>query len=158
MAPADGLSRLGRIGRTFTTDAVVLRSLRFSEADRILHLYTEDRGRVGAIAKGVRKTRSRFGGRLEPLSHVELVLHEGRGELQTVTGATLVRSHHAIRDDARRSAIGLVGAEAVLAPLPRAGAKRSRVHGDHALSRSPRRSRTAGRCGRSSIRSDLPSS
>ena len=94
---------------------------------------------MGAIAKGVRKTRSRFGGRLEPLSHVELVLHEGRGELQTVTGATLVRSHHAIRDDARRSAIGLVGAEAVLAPLPRAGAKRSRVHGHHALPRSPRR-------------------
>jgi DNA repair protein RecO (recombination protein O) len=118
VAPADGLSRLGRIGRTFTTEAVVLRSLRFSEADRILHLYTEDRGRVGAIAKGVRKTRSRFGGRLEPLSHVELVLHEGRGELQTVTGATLVRSHHAIRDDARRSAIGLIGAEAVLRLFP----------------------------------------
>ena len=118
MAPADGLSRLGRIGRTFTTEAFVLRSLRFSEADRILHLYTEDRGRVGAIAKGVRKTRSRFGGRLEPLSHVELVLHEGRGELQTVTGATLVRSHHAIRDDARRSAIGLIGAEAVLRLFP----------------------------------------
>jgi DNA repair protein RecO (recombination protein O) len=118
VAPADGLSRLVPIGRTFTTEAVVLRSLRFSEADRILHLYTEDRGRVGAIAKGVRKTRSRFGGRLEPLSHVELVLHEGRGELQTVTGATLVRSHHAIRDDARRSAIGLVGAEAVLRLFP----------------------------------------
>jgi DNA repair protein RecO (recombination protein O) len=118
VAPADGISRLGCIGRTFTTEAVVLRSLRFSEADRILHLYTEDRGRVGAIAKGVRKTRSRFGGRLEPLSHVELVLHEGRGELQTVTGATLVRSHHAIRDDMRRSAIGLVGAEAVLRLFP----------------------------------------
>ena len=91
MAPADGLSRLGCIGRTFTTEAVVLRSLRFSEADRILHLYTEDRGRVGAIAKGVRKTRSRFGGRLKPLSHVEPI-HEGRGELQTVTGAALIRS------------------------------------------------------------------
>jgi DNA repair protein RecO (recombination protein O) len=101
-----------------TTEAVVLRSLRFSEADRILHLYTEDRGRVGAIAKGARKTRSRFGGRLEPLSHVELVLHEGRGELQTVTGASLVRSHAAIRDDGRRSAVGLVGAEAVLRLFP----------------------------------------
>jgi DNA repair protein RecO (recombination protein O) len=105
-------------GRSVTTEAVVLRSLRFSEADRILHLYTLDRGRVGAIAKGARKTRSRFGGRLEPLSHVELVLHEGRGELQTVTGASLVRSHAAIRDDARRSAIGLVGAEAVLRLFP----------------------------------------
>ena len=94
-------------GRSVTTEAVVLRSLRFSEADRILHLYTQDRGRIGAIAKGARKTRSRFGGRLEPLSHVELVLHEGRGELQTVTGASLVRSHALIREDARRSAIRL---------------------------------------------------
>ena len=118
MAPADVLSRLVCIARTSTTEAVVLRSLRFSEADRILHLYTQDRGRVGAIAKGARKTRSRFGGRLEPLSHVELVLHEGRGELQTVTGASLVRSHAAVRDNARRSAVGLVAAEAVLRLFP----------------------------------------
>ena len=118
MAPADALSRPVCIARTSTTEAVVLRSLRFSEADRILHLYTQDRGRVGAIAKGARKTRSRFGGRLEPLSHVELVLHEGRGELQTVTGASLVRSHAAVRDNARRSAVGLVAAEAVLASSP----------------------------------------
>ena len=118
MAPAGVLSRLVRIARTSTTEAVVLRSLRYSEADRILHLYTEDRGRVGAIAKGARKTRSRFGGRLEPLSHVELVLHEGRGELQTVTGASLVRSHAKVRDDARRSAVGLVAAEAVLRLFP----------------------------------------
>ncbi|MER3412601.1 MAG: DNA repair protein RecO, partial [Thermoleophilia bacterium] len=68
-------------GRTLTTEAIVLRSLRFAEADRILHLYTAERGRMGAIAKGARRTRSRLGGRLEPLSHVELVLHLGRGEL-----------------------------------------------------------------------------
>jgi DNA repair protein RecO (recombination protein O) len=106
------------VAPTSKTEAVVLRSLRFSEADRILHLYTSERGRVGAIAKGARKTRSRFGGRLEPLSHVELVLHEGRGELQTVTGASLVRSHAAVRDDPRRAAVGLVGAEAVLRLFP----------------------------------------
>ncbi len=67
------------MGRSYRTDAIVLRSLRFAEADRILHLYTRERGRVGAIAKGIRKTRSRFGARLEPLSHVELLLHEGSG-------------------------------------------------------------------------------
>ena len=50
----------------FKTEAVVLRSIRFGEADRILHLYTAERGRIGAIAKGVRRPRSRFGGRLEP--------------------------------------------------------------------------------------------
>src|SRR3954464_4008143 len=44
------------------TQAVVLRSIRFGEADRIVHLYTPQRGRVGAIAKGVRRARSRFGG------------------------------------------------------------------------------------------------
>ena len=79
--------------RTVTTEAVVLRSFRYGEADRVLHLYTLDRGRVGAVAKGVRKTKSRFGARLEPLSHVELQLHQGSGELQTVTGVELLRSH-----------------------------------------------------------------
>jgi DNA repair protein RecO (recombination protein O) len=101
-------------GRTYRTEAVVLRSLRFSEADRILHLYTLERGRVGAIAKGIRKTKSRFGARLEPLSHVELMLHEGSGELQTVTGAELVRSHRLAREDRYRLDVGLIGAEAML--------------------------------------------
>jgi len=101
-------------GRTYQTEAVVLRSLRFSEADRILHLYTRERGRIGAIAKGVRKTKSRFGARLEPLSHVELVLHEGSGELQTVTGVDLIASHHETREDRYRLAAGLIGAEAML--------------------------------------------
>jgi DNA repair protein RecO (recombination protein O) len=100
--------------RTYKTQAVVLRSLRFSEADRILHLYTRERGRIGAIAKGARKTTSRFGARLEPLSHVELVLHEGQGELQTVTGVELVRSHRTIREDPYRLGVGLIGAEAML--------------------------------------------
>jgi DNA repair protein RecO (recombination protein O) len=100
------------------TEAVVLRSLRFAEADRILHVYTLERGRVGAIAKGVRKTKSRFGGRLEPLSHVELLLHQGRGELATVTGASLVRPHAAIRDSPHRLSVGLIGAEAVLRLFP----------------------------------------
>jgi DNA repair protein RecO (recombination protein O) len=102
------------VGRTYKTEAIVLRSLRFSEADRILHLYTQDRGRIGAIAKGVRKTKSRFGARLEPLSHVELLLHEGGGELQTITGVELLRSHRAAREDVYRLNVGLVGAEAML--------------------------------------------
>ena len=60
----DALSRLGCVARTNKSEAVVLRSIRFSEADRVLHLYTLERGRIGAIAKGVRKTKSRFGARL----------------------------------------------------------------------------------------------
>jgi len=92
----------------------VLRSLRFAEADRILHLYTLERGRVGAIAKGVRKTKSRFGARLEPLSHVELLLHEGSGELDTVTGAALIAPHRKTREGRYRLEVGLIGAEAML--------------------------------------------
>ena len=100
--------------RTVKTEAVVLRAIRFGEADSILHLYTLERGRIGAIAKGVRRTRSRFGGRLEPFSHVELVLHEGRGDLHTVTSADLVRSHDPCRTDPYRMAAGHIGLEAML--------------------------------------------
>jgi DNA repair protein RecO (recombination protein O) len=83
---------------SFKAEAVVLRSIRFGEADRVLHLYTAERGRVGAVAKGVRRVRSRMGGRLEPLSRVKLVLHEGRGDLCTVTQADTVHAHAAVRE------------------------------------------------------------
>jgi DNA repair protein RecO (recombination protein O) len=100
--------------RTWKTEAVVLRSIRFAEADCVLHVYTLERGRVGAIAKGVRKTKSRFGARLEPFSHADLLLHEGRGELHTVRGAELVRSHERSRADGYRLAVGHIGLEAML--------------------------------------------
>jgi DNA repair protein RecO (recombination protein O) len=83
------------------TEAVVLRSIRYGEADRILHLYTPHRGRLGAIAKGARRARSRFGGRLEPFFRLRIELHEGRGELMTVTGAHTLDSYAALRSDAR---------------------------------------------------------
>jgi DNA repair protein RecO (recombination protein O) len=82
----------------FKTEAIVLRSIRYGEADRILHLYSEDRGRLGAIAKGVRRVKSRLGGRLEPFSRVGLILREGRGDLCTVTGADTVHAHPALRE------------------------------------------------------------
>src|SRR5918912_4534 len=81
------------------TQAVVLRSIRFGEADRILHLYTPHRGRIGAIAKGARRARSRFGGRLEPFFRVDLVLHEGRGELLTVTSPQTIAGFPRPRED-----------------------------------------------------------
>jgi len=96
----------------------VLRSLRFGEADRVLHLYTLERGRVGAVAKGIRKTTSRFGARLEPLSHVECVFHQGSGELHTVTGAELIRPHATAREDPYRLGVGLVGCESMLRLFP----------------------------------------
>jgi DNA repair protein RecO (recombination protein O) len=118
--------------RTTKTEAVVLRSIRFGEADSVLHLYTLANGRVGAIAKGVRKTKSRFGARLEPFSHVELILHEGRGELHTVRGADLVRSHERSRADGYRLAVGHIGLEAMLRLFVE---QEGNPHAFHALTR-----------------------
>lgn len=78
----------------------MLRSIRYGEADRILHLYTPHRGRLAAIAKGARRASSRFGGRLEPFFRLRIELHEGRGELLTVTGAQTVDAHPALRASA----------------------------------------------------------
>src|SRR3954447_18435678 len=97
---AVGEPKLNPMPGPVKTEAVVLRSMRYGEADRIIHLYTPHRGRVGAIAKGVRRARSRFGGRLEPFFRLQIELHEGRGELLTVMGAQTVESHAALRSDA----------------------------------------------------------
>jgi DNA repair protein RecO (recombination protein O) len=99
---------------TFKTEAVVLRSIRFGEADRILHLYSSTRGRIGAIAKGARRPRSRFGGRLEPFFRLDLVLHEGRGELATVTAAATVEGHPRLRQSAAALDAGGRACDAVL--------------------------------------------
>jgi DNA repair protein RecO (recombination protein O) len=82
------------------SEAVVLRSMRYGEADRILHLYTPDRGRLSAIAKGVRRSKSRFGGRLEPYFRLRLVLYEGRSDLLTVTSAETLDGHPRLREHA----------------------------------------------------------
>ena len=76
------------------TEAVVLRSIRYGEADRILHVYTPDHGRIAAIAKGARRSRSRFGARLEPFTHVDLMLYPGRS-LDVITQAEVIRPYGA---------------------------------------------------------------
>ena len=82
----------------FKTEAIVLRSIRYGEADRILHLYSQEYGRLGAIAKGVRRVKSRLGGRIEPFARVDLILRQGGGELCTITGADTVHAHPALRE------------------------------------------------------------
>ena len=82
------------------TDAIVLRSIRYGEADRILHVYTPEHGRLSAIAKGARRSRSRFGARLEPFMHVRAVLHQGRSDLLTVTAVDSVAVHRMLREHA----------------------------------------------------------
>lgn len=81
----------------YKSRGIVLRSIRYSEADRILDLYTLDVGLVSYVAKGIRRTKSRFGARLEPLSCVEFSAYEGRS-LDTVTQAETLRSFHGIRE------------------------------------------------------------
>ena len=99
---------------SFKTEAIVLRSIRYGEADRVLHLYTADRGRVGAVAKGVRRVKSRLGGRLEPLSRVRLVMHQGRGELCTISQADTVHAHAGLREHRASLERGAQACEAVL--------------------------------------------
>jgi DNA repair protein RecO (recombination protein O) len=101
-------------GITVKTEAIVLRSIRYGEADRILHLYSKSHGRIGAIAKGARKPKSRFGGRLEPFFRLDLMLHEGRSDLMTVTGATTVDGYPRLRSDGAALTAGARACDAVL--------------------------------------------
>jgi len=63
---------------TYRDQAIVLRTQKLGEADRIITLFTRDHGRLRAVAKGVRRTKSRWGARLEPASHVDLQLYTGK--------------------------------------------------------------------------------
>lgn len=78
----------------YRDQAVVLRTQRLGEADRIVTLLTRHGGRVRGVAKGVRRTSSRFGARLEPFSHIDVQLHTGRS-LDVVTQVETVRSYGA---------------------------------------------------------------
>ncbi len=92
---------------------VVLRTHKLGEADRIVVLATEHRGKVRAVAKGVRRTSSRFGSRLEPLSHVRLLCWHGRGELDTVDQVEVVDHFRAVRENLEKMTAGLALLEVV---------------------------------------------
>lgn len=95
----------------YREQGIVLRTYKLGEADRIVHFLTQGKGKVRAVAKGVRKPGSRFGGRLEPFSHVDLQLYEGR-ELDIVTQAELITPFADVRSDFTLSACGSAMAEA----------------------------------------------
>jgi DNA repair protein RecO (recombination protein O) len=84
--------------RSFRVEAVVLRHADWGEADRLLALYTRERGKVRALAKGVRKVRSRKAGHLEPFTRVTLQLARGR-DLLLVTQADTVDAYLPLRED-----------------------------------------------------------
>lgn len=90
--------------------ALVLRKTKLGETDVILTLLAEDGRQVRAVAKGLRKPGSRFGGRLEPFSVVDLLLHTGRS-LEVVSEARTVEAHAALREDLDRSAAAAVVAD-----------------------------------------------
>ena len=92
--------------------AVVLRTYDLREADRIIVMMSENHGKVRAIAKGVRKTFSRFGARLEPLSHIDVLLSSGR-DLDIVSQVELFSSAHGLYTDLDRLTRGLAMLEAV---------------------------------------------
>ncbi|MCU1394533.1 MAG: recO [Ilumatobacteraceae bacterium] len=91
---------------------VVLRTYKLAESDRIIVLLTEGHGKIRAVAKGVRKTHSKFGARLEPMSHVRLLLHEGR-ELDIVNQVDSVDSLAPLRADLDHMTKGMAVLEAV---------------------------------------------
>ena len=96
--------------RTYKTEAVVLRQIPLGEADRILTLLTPDLGKVRAVAKGVRRIKSRLAGHLELLGHTSVSLTIDRN-LDTVNEAQGLNSFRAVRDDLQRVSKGLYVAE-----------------------------------------------
>lgn len=97
---------------SYRDSGVVLRTHKFGEADRVVVILTRDHGKVRAVARGVRKTKSSIGARLEPMSHVDASFRTGR-ELDTVAEVRLVESLPNVRADLARVQQGLSMVEAV---------------------------------------------
>lgn len=91
----------------FRDRGVVLRTIRLGEADRIVTLMCEQHGKVRAVAKGVRRTTSKFGSRLEPLSHVALLGWQGRGDLDTINQVEVIDTFRPVREDLDRMAAAM---------------------------------------------------
>jgi DNA repair protein RecO (recombination protein O) len=86
----------------YRCNGIVLRTYPLGEADRIVSFITDTRGKVRAVAKGVRKTKSRIGARLEPGTQVSLLMFQSRGELDIVSQADTINPHRKIREDLDR--------------------------------------------------------
>ncbi len=98
--------------KVYKTEAIILKHLNFKEADKILTLYTPHMGRLDAIARGVRRPRSKMGGHLELLTHCSLMLTRGRN-LDTINQCTTLHSFLPLREDLWRSSLALYAAELV---------------------------------------------
>ena len=98
--------------RLYKTEAIVLRQRKLGEADKIVTLYTPNYGKLEAVAKGVRRTKSRLAGHLEVLTYTSVMLAQGRN-LDVVTQAQAVESFATLRDDLHRLSRALYAAELV---------------------------------------------
>lgn len=96
----------------YKDEAVVLRTMRLGEADRIITLVGRNNGKIRAVVKGVRRTKSRYGGRLEPFSYVSLVIWKGKSDLHTITQAEVLDPFRAVKEDLDRLNLGSVMLEA----------------------------------------------
>ena len=88
--------------RYHRTEGIVLRTYKLGEADRIVVLLTPDKGMVRAVAKGVRKTKSKFGSRLEQTTHIAMQIHIGKSDLALITQVETITYFPNIRDDFER--------------------------------------------------------
>ncbi len=84
--------------RTYKTEAIILKHINLGEADRIVTLYTPNMGKIRAVARGVRKTKSRLGGHVEPLTHCSVMLSRGRN-LETISQSQVIESFLPVRND-----------------------------------------------------------
>jgi DNA repair protein RecO (recombination protein O) len=109
--------------RVYKTEAIVLRQRKLGEADKIVTLFSPNKGKLDAVAKGVRRTRSRLAGHLEPLTHGSYLLAEGR-DLDIVTQAETIDGYAGLREELERLSRGLYCAELVDRLLP----ERSEAH------------------------------
>ncbi len=100
------------------TRAIVLRTIDLREADRIIELYTDQYGKLRAVARGIRKISSRLAGHLEPFTDTEVMLAEGRGDLPTITGAKAVCHYAGLRRDLAAVAAASYVAELVCRLTP----------------------------------------
>ncbi len=88
----------------YKDSGIILKSQDFFETDRILTILTEKKGKVRAVARGIRKPTARLSGSLEPLSYCNLILVEGRKDLDIISGAEIIASFKHIRHDLRKTA------------------------------------------------------
>ena len=98
--------------RNYQTEAVIIKKIKLGEADRILTLYTPDHGKIEAVAKGVRRPKSKMAGHLELLTHSQIRLARGRN-LDTIIGSQTIESFMPLKNDIWLTSAGLYAVELI---------------------------------------------